>query len=108
MNHAISGSTFFLIFLKTTRSSAGPSPDIVDLKGLRMAFAAETEEGQRFSASRVKWLTGGDQLVGRNLNEKRQVRFDPTHTIFLLTNNKPSVAGTVGDLYKKYGNDPGI
>lgn len=85
--------TELLLYQRMQRSSAGPSPDIVDLKGLRMAFASETEEGQRFSASRVKWLTGGDQLVGRNLNEKKQIRFDPTHTIFLMTNNKPSVAG---------------
>lgn len=85
--------TEILLYTQMQRSSAGPSPDIVDLKGRRMGFASETEEGQRFSASRVKWLTGGDQLVGRNLNEKKQIRFDPTHTIFLMTNNKPSVAG---------------
>jgi putative DNA primase/helicase len=85
--------TELLLHQKMQRSSAGPSPDIVDLKGLRMAFASETEEGQRFSASKVKWLTGGDRLVGRNLNEKSLIRFDPTHHIFLLTNNKPTVAG---------------
>ena len=82
-----------LLYQRMQRNSAGPSPDIVDLKGLRIAFASETEEGQRFGAGRVKWLTGGDQLVGRGLNEKKQRRFIPTHTIFLMTNNKPSVAG---------------
>ncbi len=92
---ALSGTipTELLLYQKMQRSSAGPSPDIVDLKGLRLAFASETEEGQRFSAARVKWLTGGDQLVGRGLQEKRPSRFDPSHTIFLMTNNKPSVAG---------------
>lgn len=85
--------TELLLYSKMQRNSAGPSPDIVDLKGLRIGIASETEEGQRFSASRVKWLTGGDQLIGRNLNEKKQMRFEPTHTIFLITNNKPSVAG---------------
>jgi putative DNA primase/helicase len=85
--------TELLLHSRLTRSSAGPSPDILDLRGLRMAFAAETDEGQRFSASKVKWLTGADQLVGRGLNEKVQVRFEPTHKIFLSTNDKPSVSG---------------
>ena len=71
------------------RSASGPSPDIMMLKGLRMAFASETDEGRRFSSSRVKWLTGSDILVGRHLNEKRFIRFKPTHALFLLTNAKP-------------------
>jgi hypothetical protein len=56
-------------------------------------WTEDNEEGQRFSASKVKWLTGGDQLVGRDLYGKKQIRFDPSHTIFLMTNNKPAVAG---------------
>jgi putative DNA primase/helicase len=82
-----------LLQARIQRSSAGPSPDILDLRGLRMAFAAETDEGQRFSAAKVKWLTGADQLIARGINEKKQVRFDPTHTIFLNTNFKPRVIG---------------
>lgn len=73
------------------RSSAGPSPDIADLQGLRIAFASETDRGRRFSLSRVKWLVGGDMLVARLPHDKRPVRFRPTHTLFLLTNNLPSV-----------------
>jgi len=82
-----------LLDQKRPRSSAGPSPDIMGLKGLRLAFAAETDVGQRFSAAKVKWLTGGDQLVGRNPHDKYETRFKPTHTLFLLTNNKPHAAG---------------
>ncbi len=71
------------------KSSAGASPDIMSLKGLRLAFCSETDEGQRFSASKVKWLTGGDMLIGRNPYDRYETRFYPTHTLFLLTNNKP-------------------
>lgn len=39
------------------RNAAGPSPDIMALRGLRLAFASETDEGQKFSSARVKWLT---------------------------------------------------
>lgn len=81
-----------LLDQRRTRSSSGPSPDIMSLKGLRFAIAAETEEGQRFAASKVKWLTGGSQLVGRNPNDKYETRFDPTHTLFLETNNEPHVS----------------
>ena len=85
--------TELLLYQRMQRNSASASPDILDLKGLRQAFASETEEGQRFSAERVKRFTGGDQLVGRGLHENRPTRFIPHHTIFLETNNKPSVAG---------------
>lgn len=75
-----------------SRSSAGPSPDIIALKGLRMAFASETDEGRHFSSSRVKWLSGGDTLVGRLPHDRYETHFLPSHTLYLLTNNKPHAA----------------
>jgi len=77
-----------------TKSSSGPSPDILLLKGLRIAFASETDQNRHFSPAKVKWLTGGDELVGRNLNEKNFIHFDPTHTLFLLTNHLPHAPDT--------------
>jgi len=74
------------------RSSASASPDIMALKGLRLAFASETDQGRRFSTSRVKWLTGSDTLIGRYLYDKRNIKFKPTHTLILLTNHKPDVS----------------
>lgn len=74
------------------RNSAGPSPDIASLRGLRVAFASETDEGKKFSTSRVKWLSGGDILTARSPHDKYPVVFEPTHTLFLLTNHKPIVS----------------
>ncbi|MFA5387183.1 MAG: phage/plasmid primase, P4 family [Candidatus Paceibacterota bacterium] len=71
------------------RSAAGPSPDIMMLRGLRIAFASETDDGRRFSTSRVKWFTGADVLTGRYPHDKKPIRFKPQHTLFLLTNDKP-------------------
>lgn len=71
------------------RSSAGASPDIMALKGMRIVWASESDEGRRFSPSRIKWLTGGDTLVGRNPYDKNPTCFSPTHKLFLITNNKP-------------------
>ena len=71
------------------RSSAGPSPDIMQLKGLRIAVASETDEGRRISPSAIKWLCGGDTLVGRNPHDKNLTKFQPSHSLWLLTNHKP-------------------
>lgn len=71
------------------RSSAGPSPDIMMLLGVRLALASETDDGRRFSPSRVKWLSGGDTLVGRHPHDKYLVKFTPSHSLFLLTNHRP-------------------
>lgn len=71
------------------QSSAGPTPDIMALRGKRMTFASETDENCKVSTARVKWLTGDDELAGRNPNDKYEVNFDPTHTLFLMTNNDP-------------------
>ena len=78
-----------LLSQKYSKSSAGPSPDIMSLKGVRLAFASEIDEGQRFSASKIKWLTGKDELVGRSPHDKYPTRFAPTHKLFLMTNTQP-------------------
>lgn len=72
------------------KNSSGPSPDIMALKGLRLAVGSETNEGARLDVGRVKLLTGGGRLVGRWPHDKHATEFEPTHTLFLLTNNKPS------------------
>ncbi len=71
------------------RNASGPTPDIMALRGLRIAVASETDEGQKFSSSRVKWFSGGDTLTGRSPYDKRLISFQPTHLLCLLTNNKP-------------------
>ncbi len=71
------------------RSAAAPSPDIMALRGLRLAIAEETDEGSRFSAARVKLLSGGSDLTGRNPHDKYETTFKPTHQLILVTNSRP-------------------
>ena len=78
-----------LLAQRFKRRSGDPTSDIMALRGRRIVYAAETDEGRYFDVSQVKWLVGGDKLVGRNLYDRRQVEFSPTHTLFLHTNNKP-------------------
>lgn len=90
---ALSGPIQSEMLLKQTftRSSAGPSPDIMSLHGKRIVWANETDEGRKLNVSKVKWLAGEDTLVGRHVQGKKEIRFKPTHTLFLQTNHKPRI-----------------
>jgi putative DNA primase/helicase len=71
------------------KSSSGPSADIMRLRGLRLTWASETNEGRRMDAGNVKLLTGGGDLVGRPPYGRREVSFAQSYTLCLLTNAKP-------------------
>lgn len=81
--------TEMLLRQRNGRSSSGPSPDIMLLRGRRIAIASEPNEGERFDMGKVKMFTGGDKITARNPNDKYHTEFIPTHTLFLLTNEKP-------------------
>jgi len=70
------------------RSSAGADPDLMSLRGLRIAWCSEIEKGRSLSASRLKKLCGGDPIEARALYSE-EITFKPSHTLFLLTNYKP-------------------
>jgi putative DNA primase/helicase len=70
-------------------SSAGPRADIMHLRGKRIVWASETNEGKSFDISAVKYFVGGDTLSGRSPYGKQQLNFQPTHTLFLSTNHRP-------------------
>lgn len=79
------------LLLESSRqtNAAQSTPELMALKGLRLAIASETDEGRRFSAARVKWLTGGDTITARGLYDRHPTQFDPTHLLILLTNHEP-------------------
>jgi len=72
-------------------SGAAPSPDIMALKGRRIAWASETSENGKLNIEKIKRFVGGDTLVARAPYGKHMVTFNPTHTLFLLTNHKPQI-----------------
>ncbi|MCX5316083.1 MULTISPECIES: DUF5906 domain-containing protein [unclassified Streptomyces] len=55
------------------------------LRGARMVFCSETEQGKRFTESTMKRLTGGDPIEA-NLMHKNPITFDPSHSLVMLTN----------------------
>jgi putative DNA primase/helicase len=74
---------------KNTRSSAGPSPDMVSLQGRRMVIASETDENRRVSGAKVKMLTGSDTICARSPHDRFETNFRPTHKLFVYTNHIP-------------------
>ena len=81
-----------LLVQRFAKNSGGPTSDIMALRGKRIVWASEIGQGRTLNVGKLKWLTGGDTLVGRQPYGKRQVAFIPTHTLILLTNHKPRIA----------------
>lgn len=79
-----------LLDRKIPKDPDSPSPTLMNLNGLRVVWAAETDENRRFSTSQVKLLSGSDTLTGRYPWDKENTEFVPTHTLFLMTNFLPS------------------
>ncbi len=69
-------------------SPNAPTPAIMSLKGLRLTWASEPGENRRFSVERIKLMSGNDSLTGRYGYDKKMQTFEPSHTLFLLTNHK--------------------
>lgn len=78
-----------LLDSKQQKSPDGPSPSTMSLQGRRLVVASETDEGRKISAAQIKRYTGGDTLTGRNLFDKYDTNFQPTHKLVLYTNHAP-------------------
>lgn len=78
------------LMMASRGGGGGPQPFVYALRGTRIIWASETNEGQVMNIGLVKRLTGGDTITCRTLHSK-PVTFAPTYLILLLTNNKPHV-----------------
>lgn len=74
--------------------------DVARLRGVRFVVAAELPENKRFDESRIKDLTGGDRITARYLHSE-YFEFDPTHTIWLYGNHKPTIIGTDDGIWRR-------
>lgn len=79
------------MLMQHQRNPQGPSPDIVGLKGCRMAYCNEIPEGSRLDEARIKELTGGDTLTGRTPYAKNNITFAPTHKLVMVGNHCPEI-----------------
>jgi putative DNA primase/helicase len=63
-------------------------------RGLRLAVASETDEGDTLAIATLKRLTGGDSIRARFMN-KDFIEFAPTHKLVMMTNARPRLRGNV-------------
>jgi P4 family phage/plasmid primase-like protien len=69
-------------------NSSSTSPELVRLMGARFAVLSETGKEEELNATRIKSITGGDNIVARGLYQD-EVQFKLQSTLAMLTNNKP-------------------
>lgn len=62
--------------------------ELAMLRGARLVTAVETDEGRRWAESRIKALTGGDQITARFMRENF-FTFIPTFKLIVIGNHKP-------------------
>lgn len=84
-----------LLSSKAQRTKNSSTEGLMVLRGRRLAWASETNEGRTLDNAAMKDLSGGHILTGRH-NHGRQEEWKRTHTLILLTNHKPHVAGGGG------------
>lgn len=63
--------------------------EIAALKGARLVFADEPEEGARFAPGFVSRLTGGSEITARGMYQK-SMTFVPTWSLIMPTNKRPA------------------
>lgn len=78
------------LLMKSARGPGGP--EMLTLRGARLAIGSETEEGRPLDAALMKRLTGGDPITARGLY-KDPVTWDPSHQFLYVTNHLPKVKG---------------
>lgn len=78
--------------LLMTRERGTGGPEMMQLFGARLVIGSETEEGKQLDAALMKRLTGGDQIVARNLYQP-PVTWEPSHQLLYVTNHLPRVKG---------------
>lgn len=64
------------------------SSELARLRGRRLVYAAETEEGRRWAEARIKKLSGEDRITARNLYENPE-EFTPEFKLVIHGNYAP-------------------
>jgi len=82
------------------RDSQSASPDLMRLKGARLAYCNETGEGRHLDTNLVKQLTGNDTITARPLHGDF-VSFSPSHSLVMTGNHRPIVRETGEGVWRR-------
>jgi len=74
---------------KAIDSATSATPDIANLRGMRLVGTSEPEAEQKLQEGAIKLMTGGDPLTGRMLYGQ-PITFKPQFGLFIQANNIPT------------------
>jgi P4 family phage/plasmid primase-like protien len=80
------------------RAGAAPSPDKIRLRGARFVYAVEASGS--LDAELLKRLTGGEEIVARQLHGKT-IAFKPSFTLAIVANSAPELDDTSEGLWRR-------
>ena len=72
------------------RAAGEATPDLMALRGARIAFTSEPDQAAKLRGGVLKRLASIDRMTGRPLYGATQT-WEPTHTVHLATNHLPAV-----------------
>ena len=84
----------------------GPTPEIAKLKGKRYVSMDEPSKGDELNEGIMKQLTGGDEIEGRGMYEKKMVKFIPQFTLVCSTNNPFEIKSNDQGTWRRIKNVP--
>jgi putative DNA primase/helicase len=82
------------------RAAGEATPDLMKLRGARLAFTSEPDQAAKLRAGTLKRLASVDQMTGRSLYGTTQT-WDPTHTVHLSTNHLPAVDDATDGFWRR-------
>jgi putative DNA primase/helicase len=74
--------------INANRAAGAPTSDLMRLRGSRLAFTSEPEQGAKLKGGTLKRLATIDLMTGRELHGRQQ-EWEPSHTLHLATNHLP-------------------
>jgi len=78
------------------------TPEIMELKGTRMAVAQEPQKGERLNEGVIKeYSSGEDELQGRALYSGKMVKFLPQFNLVICTNYLPEIEGNDHGIWRR-------
>ena len=80
-----------LVEQKFQRNSSQPEPDLLALRGTRIAYASEANSRQALDQAKIKDLTGGGYITARGITDKDMTEWRQSALLLLLTNYLPKL-----------------
>lgn len=78
-----------LLEQKFAKDSSRPEPELIALRGARMAYASEANSRQQLDQAKIKDLTGNNYITARGINDKYMTEWKQSALLILLTNYMP-------------------